>query len=456
MISPSIPADLLLLAVVAVIALHARYLVKARRWFFLDPLNLFWVGILVVYILSCLSFSEIFIAWHDASLYVETWLWILVSCAAVILAYERGPGEALGRALYTPPRELNAKRFLRVCGALIGVGIFGYVYQFASAGGFRQWIASARGGTDWVSVSPYIAQLANLLPTGVLLWFLHEQFRRSPRFIHLVSWVGVGLTWLWLAYLGSRSRTASFAVLALAMYYIPRRRNPPLSLLVGVFLGLLIVVQFQELYRERFTHLSFNTADIDTEEAKQGTLPTFLGGDLGFQGSRLTPGNEFNCSMTVVELVPETVPFNYGYVFLEYITRFIPRSLWPEKRYPLYEAQTPIMALGGLSTVRIRDTDLLMGPAFTFVGYWYHVLGPIGLVLGGFIHGTVFRAIRAVLDRDPFSKGNMIMFTSFFYFGFGDAAATPLAWVFDLPYIVFSLALVFTFAGNRRRAFEDA
>jgi hypothetical protein len=215
-----------------------------------------------------------------------------------------------------------------------------------------------------------------------------------------------------------------------------------LALAGAVFLALFILSNFQGSYRDKFTNLSLNLDQIDMDEARGGALPFFLGGDQALQADAVSSGIEFNCVMSVVELVPDKVPYNYGYGYLELFTRWIPRGIWPDKFYPQMEAVQGVLHEAQLSGANVRDTDILMGPAFTFVGHWYYVGGPIGLIFGGLLTGVLFRIIRTIYDRGNRSEGDILIYVSLIGIGFSEAASTPLAWLSTLPFVLGPLALI--------------
>jgi len=328
--------------------------------------------------------------------------------------------------------------------AAMGIGFIGYRYQFASAGGFSNWGASSRGGTDWNNVSASVAQLADLLPFGILLLLFEAEMHTREFAKRLFAWaIGSGM-WLWMFYLGSRSRIIGFALAMLAAYYIPRRRNPPLALLAACGLILLISVEFLGQYRSQFTGLSFNVETADLSSMSENVLPAWLGGRSEAQKLAKGEGAEFNCVMGVIEVVPDSVPYDGGHALLEFLTRPIPRMIWPEKRYPHYESFTKVMNAAGIPGARIatESADLVAGPAFTLVGHWYAIGGPIALALASFLTGTVFRTIRGIYDRSR-GEADAILYMMLGSIGFNEAAATPLFFLFTLPYTLLPVLLLF-------------
>lgn len=450
-LTPSVLADLLIVLIVGLIGFHSVKLITAKRWLLFDPLNAFWAGVLIIYVNQPISFAEKLISWHHDGVFAETLLWIFIGLLCVVVGYEHGIGPIRARIIPRCPAHLIPSRLVLSGYFLIGVGIVGYLYLFASAGGVTKWLAVGRGGTDYVNISGYWASLTSFLPVGILLLLFHASFHDVTKLKRILIWSLGCLMWLWFVYLGTRSRTITFALMLLAAYYLPKRSSPPVWLLAGGFIFISILVNFQAQYRSQFTNLSFNLENIDLNEAYLRTAPSFLGGDSGVQTKNVTRGMEFNCVMSVIQLVPNSVPYNYGYGHLEIFTRIIPRAIWPGKIYPGMEAVQGVLRQAKLANAYIRDTGLLMGPAFTFAGHWYYVGGPVGLILGGLITGSLLRIIRHVYDRSGGrSEGDIILYSALIQIGFMEVAATPLGWIYTLPLTLLPLLALFVFCTTRK------
>lgn len=447
-LTPSPTADFLILAILGLIGGHVALLHVQRRWLAFDPLNAFWAGVLVCYIGQPIRHAHHLEAWHEVGTLERTLFWILFGLLSVVIGYEARIGARWAVIVPSLPARLDPKRLMIFAVSLVIVGIAGYAYMMASAGGASRWLAVGRGATDWVNVSAYIAMLPVFLPVGVSLMLFHVEFHRASVLNRAIAWGLAATLWMWFLYLGTRSRTIEMTLLMLAAWYIPQRRNPRSIVLAGVFIGLLAVTSFQTRYREQFTNLSFN---LDKIEAKQAPLGDSFAPDSGSAPDR---GLEFNCVMTVVELVPTTVDYNYGYGLLEFATRPIPRALWAEKPYPGLEAVFPIMKQGELSSTYVATSakPLLMGPALTFVGYWYAAGGAVALAIAGFLTGCLLRMIRTIYDGAPGSESHAILYTFLLSIGFLEAASTPLAWAFTLPLILIPLVIMLRSSGAKAAA----
>lgn len=450
--TPTLTGDILLLLIILIIAAHSIYLWRRGQWLALDPLNAFWGGVVFVYVLQPLAYGDMLIKWHTAAVFHETLLYVGVALLSIILGYQTIGWQKLAHRLPAMPARLQSRRLVIAAFVIIGLGLIGYMYMIASAGGLWEWLSKSRGGTDWENVIAYIALLSRFLPLGAALLLFSVTLRPTLRFYKIIVWALSVLILVWFIYLGQRSGSFLWCLTMLAAYYLPTRKNPPLPLLVALFFAMSVLVTFLGHYRQHFRELSFHLNEIDMQEARARALPNVLGGSAEAKSRDVTRGLDFNCVMTAVELVPEQVDYNYGYCLLEFVTRPIPRALWPMKRYPHYEAFTPIYDRGGLSEywVPTASEPILAGPSFTFVGHWYAVGGPVVLLVAGILTGGMFRMIRTIYDRAPGSEGDVLLYYCLIPIGLSEAVTTPLFWLFTLPFVVIAVLVVLSLCREPR------
>jgi len=452
MVTPSIVVDVLLLMIAGVMLGHCFTLKMRRRFVVFDPLNMFWAGAIILYLYQPIVFFDYLVAWYGQDVLEETLLWVLFGLSFLVIGYEGRWGIRWGKIFPPLPRHLSGPGLFGAALSLIALGLYGYSIEFASAGGIDRWASVARGATDWDKVSGYSAILTSILPAGVGLLVLHVEMHRAAPLKRSLAWLVFALTLLWFLYLGTRNRTIVMVMTAMMAYYLPRRTNPRPVLLTVVFVALFATSNFLAQYRQNFFNLSFNFENINWDEAIAQSLPGILPGPRMKNRVSVGKGIEFSCTMAAIKLVPNELPFNYGYSELELLTRIVPRSIWPEKRYPHYEAFTPIYQMEDLSRYWIpyATTPILAGPAFGYIGHWYAVGGAVALVFAGLFTGGLFRAIRTILNRPEKREGDLVLYMVLIVpIGFGDAASTPLFWVFTLPLMLMPLlALVYL---TRRR-----
>jgi hypothetical protein len=440
--TPSVLTDTFILLCVALFGWHIRKLSRQGRWTVFDPLNFFWVGVFVIYIIEVMSNYDAYELWYGQAVVEDAMMWTFVGLVFLHVGYHLRVGRSLAARLPALPAKLARIPFLWVSIAFIVAGLAGWAIIFDSSGGLHEWATEPRGNVDWSAISGYVGTIADLLNVGVFLFVVYAEWNRSRLVTRLLAWVLLGLLLFFFLYLGTRSRTILVVLIALMAWSLPRRRSPPVLALAVIFACLFVVVRFQEHYREHFHDLSFNFQEIDWDEVPRKVLPRFFFGDDS--PSTAGRGTEFGITAGVVALVPDRIPYAHGIEFLQFFTQPIPRELWPGKRYPKNESWTPIYEAIGASDywVDYVEVPFLAGPAPGFVASWYYNAGALGLLIGGLLVGIVLRVVRGAYDLAARNESYFIIYFLVGPVGFGEAVGHPFGFVYTLPLLLVPLAMM--------------
>ncbi|MEM9022074.1 MAG: O-antigen polysaccharide polymerase Wzy [Planctomycetota bacterium] len=460
----SITIDLLLLAIIGVIVGHTAWLMKRKRFFVFDPINVFWAGTSMILITQPISYyDEFFSFWYSEATVAKTLAWTLFAVVMIIVGYEMKPSIRAGLAVPRLPATLDQNRLLLAGMGLVGLSIFGYLLMFYSAGGLTAWASASRGDTQAENLPGWAYLFINfqyMLPGATAFLLMGMYLTRANLMTKFLGWCLFTVVMLWMLYLGSRSRVVLLAMGALGAVYIPQRKNPKLKVLLPLFVSLMMVAPFLAAYRDKFTDFSFNLSQIDLAEAKDVVLPDFLGGsDDTFTVRRELPrGTEFDVVCATIESVPSQNDFAYGYSFLGVVTKFIPRRIWPQKFYPHGEMVTPIYEEYDLTDnwIDYGAKPILAGPAFSYVAFYWLQAGPLGLALAGLIMGGVFRVIRTYYDREPGNMSHALVLVSVLPLAFNDALSTPIFGGINFwPQIVGMLVVIALAKSRAQPAYRD-
>ena len=157
-------------------------------------------------------------------------------------------------------------------------------------------------------------------------------------------------------------------------------------------------------------------------------------------------GSETAVACAVVRNVPSRIPYDYGRMACELVTRSIPRALWPGKIYPAGEAWDKIYRrLGGRG--HVNKAGLMSGPAPSFVGYWYYVGGWVAVIFGGLMSGFFFKMLDTYTSGQPLNAGAAFVARIFCYAGFTHATHP-----FDFVHTLIPMVPVFLATGYFCRA----
>lgn len=429
--------------IISIILCHAISLHIRKSFNAFSLLNTFWAGFVIVTIKQAIEgYYSINLLLGDGAVEGVLVNSIVAECA-IILGFELFRHSFVEKIIPSLPMKIHPNRLQILSILLICVGIYGYYLQFQSAGGFIRWIAVPRGGTDWENLGGYVAELANILPLGILfLVFRAALFPTSKIQIAFTIFLTLGMLCIFV-YIGSRSRLITWTMSMLYVYYSSKDKNPSIKVTLLLFVLLIPATQFLAINRNAFRDLRFYSNEVNWSETFSILIPTFSDrGATDFdQYAVFDRAPDMLCIATIVSMYPSQIDYNHGYPLLEFITHGIPRSLWKEKRYPHYEAFTEVQKRGRLSDnwVTYGKVDVLTGPAFTFVGHWYSMYGLVSLIIAGILSGILYKSIDLWRYNSPNSQGRKIAYLVFLVIGFMDAAATPLFWLFSVPIQFFLL-----------------
>ena len=392
-----------------------------------------------------------YVRWYGADSTQAALFWILIGVLFLHFGYSLPLGKLLANALPEPPARLNPNLLLLASFTLIGVGLVGWYLQIMTAGSFAAWASVSRGGEDWANLSGYVTIMASLLAVGIGVLVLHVEMHQRALVLRMLAWGLLLLLLVFFLYLGTRSRTIATVVVALMAWSLPRRRSPSIVILLPLFCALYLVTAFQAEYRGYFKDLSFNLDQIDWSDVPNQILPSaIVGGESEKTGSA---GSEFGMTAAVVQLVPDRVPYNYGYEFVQILTNVVPRSVWEEKPYPRGEVWSDIHLIAGTSTYWVEHVKrpFLAGPSPGYVASWLYIGGLLGLVIGGLLTGTFLRMLRGVYDRSRANEGFLVLYMTLAPIGFGEATGHPFSWIYALPLILPPIVVLLSIVKVRGR-----
>ncbi|RYX82800.1 oligosaccharide repeat unit polymerase [bacterium] len=383
---------LLLIVVVPVFSLYKEW--KDRGgWYFLNPINSFWLTFIYAGAVQPALARADWVSFYSEEVLNLTLGMFLVLGLAVHVGYHSATGPQWSTRI--PNLKTPDLKKVFWCGLiLLGIGLIGYALVIQASGGWARWSASPRRFTDY-SLSGYIYTMPRVATLGimVLLCYAFAQEKRLPLKISVLALGVVNL--FWQIYSGTREGTIVMLIILVGSIYGARRRNPPWIALFATFAATFFFFGFIPTYRGEFRNLSFNVEE-SPDEVVERSFSFFSGDDTKPHPDLWT---DFGMAISVAYYVPSRLDYDYGQMLLEIFTRPIPRALWPTKSYPEGEAWDRFHRVSGVSTIT-NGAGLLSGPSPSMVGKYYYIGGWLGLVIGGYLVGVIFRALWEFLQRN--------------------------------------------------------
>ncbi len=384
--------ELLLLAIIA-IPVSFYCLNLGKGWSFLDPINTFWPVYLLFGVVEFWSSKQGWIGiYGDWNVLLTLGLYVLAGLG-VWAGYALPAGPALGSRLPLLRGHDSDSRFLVVGALMVTLGAVAYAYVIHVSGGLAQYLSASRTAINYEALGGYTLNLLACIPLGLLVLLCTTYHNPRYQFLRKAVLLAMTAFGLWCIYSGTRSGVISVAVSILGSVYGARRRNPPV--LVGAFAlaTTAILVGFIAQYRGEMYGGRFHSADSES---------AILDRSMAFytQGDQSGPaiGSEFGMSLAAVSWVPNAVPFDRGYMLLDFVVMPVPRALWPGKIYPGGESWDRFHRVAGTASW-VNSAGLLSGPAPGLVGKYFYMAGPLGVVLGSLWTGVFLRSIRTYVLR---------------------------------------------------------
>jgi hypothetical protein len=399
------------------------YLSRGRKWYFLNPINTFWLAYLNFGFVQPLLEKEEWVGYYGEDVFIKTTSMFLVLGVAVAIGYHLKFGKRVAHRIPVICRVESLSKIFG-CGIVVtGIGLVAYTYFIIIAGGWSQFTAIARTAIalEWDRAG-YLLVLPRLVSPGLLILLCHAYIQKGQKTYKVIVTSLAVLHTLWLLYSGTREGVILMTIIILGSIYGVRRKNPSIVLLVGAALLIVFLNAFIANYRDRFYNLTFNlegeTSSDIYSRAAEFYAPSQSSGQLYL-------GTEYGMAIAAAYYIPDRLDYDYGYMLLDVFTKYVPRQLWPEKIYPDAEAWDRFHRIARTSNSP-NAQGLIGGPAATMVAKYFYILGWPGLILGGLSSGLLFRMTWEHVNRYP-AIASTILMVGTSVLGFLEMAH-PLGW----------------------------
>jgi len=394
-----------------------------RKWWFLDPINTFWpVFVLFGVVQAWYSRAGWLAVYGEATVYWTLSLYI-IGGVCVCFGYRARPGPFIGRTLPVLRGREDRSRWFRIGVITLLLGLCAYAYVIRNAGGLEVFLSSSRlnvSNIDQLTIGAYVAYFVPLIPMGLMILLCTTFSDRRYVLTKRLVLGGMGAWTFWNVYAGTRSGFISAVVLLFGAVYGAKRRNPSPAVMIGALSAVVVIVGFITQYRGDFYGGHFNV-----EHNSSQVLDRSIRMYTTAEGDSVPLGSEFGMSLAVVEYVPSQVPYDLGYMLLELFTAPIPRGIWPDKIYPSGKSWDQVHRVARTGSW-INAAGYLSGPAPGFVGKWFYMAGPLGVVIGGLWTGMFLQVVRTYTARYPGIAGTVLA-VNCAMLGFSEMN-NPLSW----------------------------
>lgn len=366
-------------------------------------------------------------------LFWKGWLASLISYVLVVAGYlsYQGSKQKIGRVC----SDQLLQRFALI---LFGISAVAILYGLASSNdlgsAFNPLEGSDSGGFETSQLTTFRfagfwVNLINLSIAAVTLSFLVWLDKRSTTIL-VITIVALLFSVAYFLRTGFRFRIVWLTVAMMAAYYIWQRKKPnPFLLMIGalVFIALMGLIGMTRNYY----------GGLNLKKTQGAEISEYI--DKGFSEAGI-----FYSLCSVMETVPDKLPYTRWDPLWITVTLPVPRMLWAEK--PKSET---LATIGRSFGVKGGEEA---GQSIPIYGEWYVAWGWPGLIISSFAFGWISKRLWVWFLRRREDKLVILTYTvtlGYLYFVFS-RGYTPLM----VMNFIFGLAPFFLFYGwLRRRAF---
>lgn len=224
-------------------------------------------------------------------------------------------------------------------------------------------------------------------------------FRSTRALTRAIPWLLAVVVTAALLPTGIRYTLLYVAVSVALPYHYHRARLHPVLFPIFLAAVVLVLLPIGELYRNEYRA---SGASSPTAVAQLVTSTARDASDLGLDGYfQYALQAEFkrvdfaSVASAVHAVVPSEIPHQYGATYLAIPLAFVPRIFWPDK--PTYQFDNEIGRVSGY----LQPNDYRTSIKYGYFGEAYLNFGWLGLTLGLFVAGMMFRIAYAKLVATP-------------------------------------------------------
>jgi hypothetical protein len=440
---------ILTFALVLVLALPLLARVAAGRFDPFEPLMVFVLAYGVMFVVrpvamlsrEHLAFERSYGSIDVSDTFDEMLMIALVGAAAFVGGYSLPAARGIANRIAPPPgAQLDVRALAVAASAVAALGVASSVAFIASSGGAvtLDLILAGRSTAlnDALRASSKYLWYGSYLLIPACLTLLAAGRAARERAIVVLGVVLLGLVLLRALPLGSRMMLLPLVVGGIVYGYVSRGRRPRAIVLAATFLAALVISSVLLSVRNAEARESGGVvaAVAATAVDPARILDPLTEGDDAAMAPLLA---------AALHVVPESVPHMHGGAVVgDFVTRPVPRQVWPAKPLPPRERITALLWPGNRS----------VNPEFSLLLYPYLDFGLLGVAIAMAMFGIGARVLYAYFQLHSASFGGRLMFALAIPFLVVGVRDSPVDTFMRATFVLAPAWLILRFAETRRSA----
>lgn len=358
----------------------------------------------------------------------EALLLAILGLIVFYLGYYFNFGNKIANRIPIIKTEISSNKLFYVAWIFIIIGFWALNHYIQISGGWKIFWSRPHGLAGQATKSTaYLYQLPELMVIGFILIyeiFIHKIIVKKNKIkakniLNLLI-AAIGGVGIYTIMFGNRSFAFWIILAAIILYFLKKQELPRLRTAAIVILALFIIVSFIPMYRS-YIYIGSDLSKI----SEALNLKKII-------GASFTSDDEFHSYLAEIALVPNSIPYDNFNLYFKTIIHPIPRLIWPNKPALLNSNWDDFLSKSGLSR----------GAAESLLGDFYAQLGIMGIIIGTFFSGILWKTIYQYLKKAPMNRSVIIIYAVVFpniitYL----AQGTLIAFLKWLPYMIPSIII---------------
>jgi len=326
----------------------------------------------------------------------EALLLAMLGLICFYLGYYANFGRKIAEKIPIISGNISSKKLFWIGWFFIALGFWGLNYYIQISGGWQTFWQKPHGLAGLaIKSTAYIYELPELMVIGFILIyeiFIHRIIieKKAVKIQNILGLImaAIGGAGIYTIIWGSRTYFSWILIAAIVLYFLKKRAQPKLKTVIIVVFVLFLLLSFIPIYRQ-YMHL--------------GSSPSQIIKDINFQKFltvAFNPLDEFGSSIAEVALVPESIPYDNFNLYFRTLLHPIPRLIWPDKPAFFNRQWDDFLSKSGMT----------WGAAESMLGDFYAQLGIIGIILGTFFSGILWKTIYNYLQRAPGNRSIILLY----------------------------------------------
>lgn len=415
--------ELLLITITALTIWFGWLELKRNNFDYFQLIFIFLITYWFIYVFKFFQLRAFIFENFPYDLIIEGLVKVLVGLIAFYLGYRSLWAHRVAARLPKAPEQWPSGGLFPYALFLFIIAVLGEYIFIQRSGGIEYFYSVARGMGDYKNNTAYLYSLKWLSVPASAIILIEIYMNKMGGWRKYLGWTLIAGAVAYQFSMGQRSGVLMFGLIFVAVTYYSNPQKPfNLLKLLLLFIPFYLAIGYLGLCRD---DLHLHSRFTNTQELfEKGIASSISKMNENFLWTGVKPKSTFRSYahkgpviyLSVLDVAPRVVGYNYGIHYSNYLIHWIPRLVWPDK---------PFWGAAYFRKLEIAMGTSLRGPMLTVLAYFQANLGMVGIILGMLLTGMGLSIFYNWFKKHKSKKGALtiylllIPYPVFTVFGYG-------------------------------------